>query len=734
MFDQGRARLGWAIVAVCAVALTLTPAAGAAEPGGGSGGIIAGMGLLVLQIGLVLIAAWGLGALFQKFGAPRVLGELVAGMLIGPFLLGGLSLTWLGFPHGIFPTPLAGVFPVSNELYGFATLGSIVLLFVAGIETNIETFLRYSGAGFAVGVGGVVVSFIGGDLLAVWAGPTLFGGEFAWYQPLPLFMGVLCTATSVGISARILSDRQKMDSPVGTTILSAAVIDDVLGIVALAIVLGISRGEDLGWKGIGFVTFKAVAVWLGFTAAGLVFAPRLGHLLRRFRDPVTISIMALALTLILAAFFDRSGLALIIGAYVMGLSLARTDLAYMIRSSLTPIHQLLVPMFFCIMGMLIDVSKFGDEKTLIFGLVFTGVAVAAKLLGCGLPPLFFNFNWRGALQVGVGMVPRCEVALIVAGIGIAEGVLQDKAFSTAILMIFLTTIITPPVLNRLLAGTRPVLVRDTTPRSHRRQIVYNMPNAETADFVLNHLVAGFEREGFFVYHMALPDQFFKICKEETIITLRCSAKTLTFDCADADLTFIHTLYYEVLADMGHIVKSLQVFVDRDAVGKLILAADHKRHSRAEAAVAAGIIRAAIVEIDLKAGTKPGIIEEMVDLMIASGRVEPANRATVLADLMERENNISTGMEEGIALPHARTDAVDQIECLIGIKAAGIDFQSLDKQPSRIFILTLAPRQAAAAYIQYMAEVSKFLADTKNQHRVLACRTNDELYRTFVENI
>jgi len=110
---------------------------------------------------------------------------------------------------------------VAPELYGFATLGSIVLLFVAGIETNIETFLRYSGAGFAVGLGGVIVSFAGGDLLGIWVGPGLFGTTFGWLDRVPLMMGVVCTATSVGISARILSDRQKLDSPVGTTILSA---------------------------------------------------------------------------------------------------------------------------------------------------------------------------------------------------------------------------------------------------------------------------------------------------------------------------------------------------------------------------------------------------------------------------------------------------------------------------------------------------------------------------------
>ena len=193
-------------------------------------GITGAMANLVFQIGIIIFAVRFIGKLFKKIKVPTVLGELLIGIVIGPFALGAIPLP--GFPHGIFPLNSAAL-AVSPELYSFSTVASIILLFASGLETDLKLFLKYSLAGGVIGIGGVVFSFVFGDLVGVW----LLHANFLDVRCL--FLGIMSTATSVGITARILSDKKKMDSPEGVTILASAVFDDVLGIILLAVILGV---------------------------------------------------------------------------------------------------------------------------------------------------------------------------------------------------------------------------------------------------------------------------------------------------------------------------------------------------------------------------------------------------------------------------------------------------------------------------------------------------------------
>ena len=273
---------------------------------------------LVFQLGIIIIAAWCGGKIFERFKLPAVLGEIVIGVIIGPYLLGHLPFP--GFPSGLFP--ISAGFPVSRELYSIATIASIVLLFLAGLETDIDAFLRLSFAGPVVAIFGVIFSFISGDLIGVLFSKLLFGINYSFIHPVPLFLGVISTATSVGISARILSEKKKMDSPEGVTIVAAAVIDDVLGIIILAVVIAMAKSSHIAWGDIGFITLKALGIWLGFTILGIMASSRLNQFLKRFfKDKITITIICFAFALLLSGIFERSGLAMIIGAYIMGLSL-----------------------------------------------------------------------------------------------------------------------------------------------------------------------------------------------------------------------------------------------------------------------------------------------------------------------------------------------------------------------------------------------------------------------------
>ncbi|MFW6291014.1 MAG: cation:proton antiporter [Spirochaetota bacterium] len=380
------------------------------------------MTMLALQIGIILFAGYFGSRMARRLKIPVILGELVAGILIGPFAFGTIALP--GYPDGLFPR-VANSLSISPELYGFAVVASIVLLFLMGLQTDLRLFLRFAVKGSVVGLGGAILSvFVG-----IFVGWLMLGAEPG--DPRSLFLGVVAIATSVDITGRILSERHKMASPEGVTILSASVIEDVMGITLLAIVLGIDALETSGsdvdvWREIVGIGGRALVVWLGFTTLGIVFSHRISGRLKSVQNPAQIAVLSLGLALILAGLFEAAGLAMIIGAYVMGLSLANTDIAYVVQEKIETVHQFFDPIFFTVMGMLIDVFVLASGEVILFGLLFGVLAAASKLIGVGLTSLGLGFTGAGALRVAMGMVPRGEVALVIASIGLGSGLLDAR--------------------------------------------------------------------------------------------------------------------------------------------------------------------------------------------------------------------------------------------------------------------------------------------------------------------
>ncbi|MBU1997501.1 MAG: cation:proton antiporter [Candidatus Omnitrophica bacterium] len=579
---------------------------------GSEGGIVERTSLLAIQLSVILFAAWVGNLAFARMKLPAVLGEIIAGVVIGPYFLGAYGFT--GFEHGLFP--LSGDFPVSIELYSLATIASIILLFFVGLETDIETFLRFSFAGSIVGVCGVIVSFIAGDVLGVMLAKSLMGQNYGFTHPFCLFLGVLSTATSVGITARILSEKRKMNSPEGVTILAAAVIDDVLGIIILAIILGMVKSGHIGWKEVSLISLKAFGIWLGFTLVGLKYALKLSTALNKINDRNTIAILSFGLALLLAGIFEHFGLAMIIGAYVMGLSLSKTDLAFIIQEKLEMLQKFLVPIFFCVMGMLVNLHEMASWQILGFGMLYVVLATLGKVIGCSLPALFLNFNFRGALRIGVGMVPRGEVALIIAGIGLSTGIIDDKVFSIVMIMTFVTTLITPLVLDKMLDSKKPVLRKEQETKDEQKTIKYDMPSVETAELLLNKVVTAFENEGFFVHRMGREGRLYKIRKESVFIVMRYSPQRMEFDCSEMDMSFVHTLFYEVIAELEHAMQTLQTLTDKSSIGKkifdtqkIIASLNNERKKKFQ------IVSSNALSVDLKSRTKEAILSELVDLLI-----------------------------------------------------------------------------------------------------------------------
>ncbi|MDP8235906.1 MAG: cation:proton antiporter [Candidatus Erginobacter occultus] len=688
------------------------------------------MATLVFQIAIILLAAWAGAAACKKLRLPIVLGELAAGVVIGPYLLGAVHLP--GFPAGLFA--LNGGFPVSYELYSFATVASIVLLFLIGLETDLNTFIRYSLAGSAIGIGGIAASFVLGDLAAVWFSSSVFGVHFGFADPVPLFFGVIATATSVGLSATILTEKQKLDSPEGVTILSAAIIDDILGIILLAIIIGMIKSGGIRWIEAVRIGGKAIGVWLIFMFLGLFFARKIGAGLKRFKETNTIVVMSFALALLVAGIFEKSGLAMIIGAYITGLSLSRTDLTYLIQANLSVLYRFFVPVFFCVMGMLIDIRVIFDGRILLFALAYALLAAVGKLVGCGLPALAFNFNLRGAGKIGAGMIMRGEVALIIAGIGLSSGVLPSEAFSAAVLMTFLTILIAPPVFSRILENGGEVLRKPARKVSGKRRIDYVFPNRETGELLLARIITAFRNEGFFVNLLDIRRHLYGIRRDESFITMEFSPKEIVFTCREEDAAFIHTLFYEALAELQRVMRQLQTLTDRKAIGKRIFeeTARPGRVNGKERARLSRLFTPNGVECSLQGETKEKIIEELVDLFIASGQIPTDCRKEILQSLLDREKDLSTGLQDGIAFPHGRTGLVEKMITVAGVQREGVEFGSLDGKPARIFIATLIPANQPEPYLKMMAVLSRFLSRPENRDRLLECRSNRGLYEILRE--
>ncbi|HEY3216612.1 MAG TPA: cation:proton antiporter [Candidatus Eisenbacteria bacterium] len=400
-----------------------------------------GPDLLPILQGLVLIligAKLG-GDLFERIGQPAVLGELLAGVVLG-------NLGLFGY-HGLDSLrSLPGIDVL-------AQIGVLFLLFGVGLETSVSKMLTVGLSSLLVAVFGVVAPMVLGFFVSAWFFPT--------HNPLThWFVGATLCATSVGITARVLADLRRTTTREGSIILGAAVIDDVLGLIVLAVVAGIIQAADRGARFeplfvLGIVG-KALVFLVGAVWIGQWLAPRAFRAATRLRGEGLLLSVALAFCFGLAFLAGVAGLAPIVGAFAAGLILdevhyqelrARDRQHRSVQDLLQPISTFLVPVFFVLMGMRVDLSVFGMPGVLGFALVLTLAAVIGKQ-ACSLGVLE-----RGTdrLAVGLGMIPRGEVGLIFAGFGAGltlagERVVDDAVFSAVVVMVGLTTLLTPPLL------------------------------------------------------------------------------------------------------------------------------------------------------------------------------------------------------------------------------------------------------------------------------------------------
>lgn len=718
--------------------------------------------LLVIQLGFIIFAARFFGMLASKFKIPSVMGELLAGIIFGPYCLGGIGISALGLGKGLFPlcTDVPGI-SIDPKLYAIATLGSIILLFISGLETDVRTFFKYSVVGTIVGIGGIVCSFLCGAAVGV------FVLGWAFMDPRCLFLGILCTATSVGISARILSEHHAMDTPEGVTIMAAAVIDDVLGIVCLAIVIGIANvelnGGEMAWGSIIAITLKSFGIWLGVTAIGLVFSTQLGRFLKIFKTPSIFAVMAFGFALVLAGLFEKAGLAMIVGAFVMGLSFSKTDLAFKIRSHLTPIYNFLVPIFFVVMGMLVDVRVLRDPKVLLVGIIFTAMAIAGKIIGCSVPAFAMNFNAVGSLRVGIGMIPRCEVVLIIAGIAATTmmknpalatagpdsnlpgqvPIFDGRLFGIAIIMPLITALLAPPLLNMVLAikkkGVRKE-VKDSSIVTTR----FTFQSEAIAHSVLHAVIDLLHHDGFSSSAFSTGITLIHFRRENTSLTLQIeqgegNQKGMTkfiFNSDAAEVNLIKTAVYESVVELHQTLSELKKLatpenlkeeIDRD--NPTLPNEKPQEIQHIQDLSLDKMLTPNKVIVDLQASTKEEAIRILVNKINESTPL--TNAEECISDILEREETASTLQEEGIAMPHARTNGTNILTAAIGINKNGFEY---DKgEMANIVVLSICPKEETSPYLLFISQLALILSDNEKHQQILSAQTAEEAVEFMLNN-
>jgi len=726
------------------------------------------MMFLVLQIGVIIFAARLGGAIASLMKLPSILGELAAGIVIGPWALGGI-----GFGDGLFAGGLfhgAELRAIAKEtghmfdatspsLYGIATLASVILLFLSGLETNLKLFLKYSFVGLMVGLGGVIVSFLFGDLCAVYLLPQFFE-HFAYLKTLPLaeamtkeaplYMGIMSTATSVGITARILSEKKKMDSEEGVTIMAGAVIDDVLGLIVLAIGNGIIAANHamaaaggaaakggMDWGAIGLVALKAFGVWLGATAIGLVAARYIARFLKNaFKSPVVIATMAFGLALILAGFFEFMGLAMIIGAYVMGLALSRTDLKHPIQEMLTPVYTFLVPIFFCSMGMMVDVTALCSKPVLIFGGIYTVLAVAAKILGCMVPSMCCGFNVLGGLRIGAGMVPRGEVALIIAGLGLSSGYLTQEIFGIGILMTLVTTVVAPPALVGLFAPQAKGVRHPKAAKDGSRNVTLELASEAVADLMTGKLLDELRDEGFFVSELSHEDNIWTAALDDIEVTIQREGASIRIACTPSEEAMVMTAWMEVVSQMNDLARAMSNPTRREDLAFVLPAVTTMPRGRANIG---RYLQGFVMLPKFRASSKKEAIERLVAEVAKACPRHVKNVAAATEAVLQREESMPTGLDRGIAVPHGRSHEVVGICGAVAVldnegTANGCvpDYETIDNSPLQIIVLTLANDEQQTPYLQLMSFISRALRTETGHAKLLACKTPEEMRRFFRE--
>lgn len=376
---------------------------------------------VIIAVCVLLFAAKLMAELFVRLNLPIVLGELVAGMIVGPFAIGSF-----------FTINGDSIVRLGEEIKILGEIGAIVILFIAGLEMTPREFIRGGKAAFTVGALGVIVPFFVGFFVF-----QLFG--FHAYQAM--LVATALTATSIAISVQVLSEFGKLKSPEARLIIGAAVVDDILAIAVLSVITSLGVTDTVDIADATFTILKVLGFFAAMAIVAVFVVPRIASS-KMWKAGGSVEGVVTAVFFGTAGLAASIGLSPILGSFVVGMALASSKVFERVEHYISKLGLIFAPLFFAIIGAQVDLRGITPE-ILVLAAIVIAVAIITKLAGCGLPAWMFLKNKQQARRVGIGMISRGEVGLIVAGVGLTSGVLTSNVYSTIILMVAATTLITP---------------------------------------------------------------------------------------------------------------------------------------------------------------------------------------------------------------------------------------------------------------------------------------------------
>lgn len=369
----------------------------------------------ILSLVIIIVATKLAGHLTVKLGQPAVLGKLIIGIIIGPAVLGWIQ--------------------PSEILDSFSNIGVLLLMFIAGLETDLEQIKQTWRSALAVAVGGIIVPFVGGYLVGI---------SFGFSNNYSLFFATVFCATSVSISVQVLKELNQLGSKEGATILGAAVLDDVLVVILLAFMLSFTGMEEN--TSIPSLILYKVLFFAVIIVVGAVVVPLLMRWLSKLQVTEPVVSIAIAICFGFAYFAEFMGMAGIIGAFAAGIAIGKTESGKEVEKKVEPIaYTFFVPVFFVSIGL--NISFQGLQSQILFVIIITVMAIASKLFGCYLGAKMTGFSSSSSFIIGSGMISRGEVALIIASTGLASNLLHQDNFTAVVIMVIVTTLVTPPLLK-----------------------------------------------------------------------------------------------------------------------------------------------------------------------------------------------------------------------------------------------------------------------------------------------
>ncbi|OPY29596.1 MAG: putative cation:proton antiport protein [Methanocella sp. PtaU1.Bin125] len=380
----------------------------------------------LLTVCILLFGAKIGGELCKRFGIAEVIGELLAGVILAPTLFGGIIL--LG----------RHIVVLNDAVMVISEMGAVTLLFLVGLETSFANFRRSGFVASVVAVCGVIVPFLLGYGLTV---------AFGYSLNEAFLVGAALTATSIAITVKTLQDIGRTQTDESNVLIAAAVIDDVLGLIVLAIVLAVVRNGGISAGEITVTAATAIGFWLGLTLFGVIVISRfIDFVSPRFVCDSTCQTSAVAFGFGYAFLAGLIGLSPILGSFAAGMAVAETKVASATHEFTKYINFMMAPLFFVVIGAQVDLSHL-TIPSIVFASILIVLAMAGKVIGCGVPILLMKRDARQATVVGLGMMSRGEVGLIIAGIGISGGFFSQDVFTAIILMVLVTTIVTPIMMS-----------------------------------------------------------------------------------------------------------------------------------------------------------------------------------------------------------------------------------------------------------------------------------------------